>query len=1338
MKNFKTQENFISKNKDKSSEYRTSLEGYKFDIKAESGELKYKVEVGRLVGKGSSCLVYEVIIDDLYPPKKNMIMKEFYPLFNDETIKGERDKDNPLKITYNANDEESVLALVKERKKFMDSYDRHIRIIDIDPSMEDMVIKPYKLEKNPDFIFALFDTDKALSVDKYYNLDLGRIVDILEQTSEILSFLHRKNLIYMDLKPENILYDYKRNKVKLFDFDASVLLDDLNKITDFYIPSQKAFIPPELRYISNLDKRKDIFISEEIDLYMLGVTFFYLIMNRYPEEMENEDLDYLQRNIEQVLSKKTNRIFLNIETKNRIIDLLKESLSVHRYLSMDDFKEKLREIHYGLNLNKNKEIAQILSAAYYIYENPLYEYISEDETGKYIDIALVDQANKSFAYFAIIFSSVDLEDVELRFNIYSKYPKETYRKYMEKMPLISQTCTIKVNGRDYSKRLDTEITQKAYASLSFKRDREKIDQNYILILNDKVSANPGIAYDLYEEFKNSGQKRLILNYTRQFNESYRKSVNDVILYNIDTLGAATFKSCEFSENILDQSYRIHKLYTMIYRGERIDDQIIWDDFVKDDLMNLKSSIRSAISMTYRNYMAKSDKSDDVARDFYEKIVKAGINSKEISARDLYADREHHSWNRFMISQGYRRPSLKEFKSYAYIGENNHIDKIRKLHPLIVDSDIRKIKNGEEDNLRKASKQIHDQLISVSEDIDARLIERISNNINNTNWLLNDNLRELLPLWEELINMVERVDSKESYAINTLNQLIGIIDREFTKDFDGKEDLLTDYKLIKQDLKLLVQRNNENSYRQSDYVIIDASPLIESGGLDTVFAPFIENDQLLWANVVGAIKFDPQKLILLSDDRKKHEQKLDKIIRFMKEKRLQQSINIQMISYDQMKLFSKQKAIVDLTLNDQKDCQRPELEGLPYVKYLGSNKWGGNFKAIDYYLTSRTLTVEDNLFLNSAKFYNSTSENNLARLSAYYEKLWDKYLSYSSEEWRAFTEIFRQGIDKYIISLDYPRKDESSMLEVGDFIFRRNDKQRYHKLTSFLNKLKDEGILLDYKFPINPGKLKIKTINDDLTIKLGQFISDNIDRHFHGFDLRKLYFPLLREKEKKNIYLYAMSNKLEFTYKVEGIKDKKLVSDLNKMMEDMDDGIDSQREVRIFNHIGKTPYVSLDDQGINMSYEIGDVAFREFFEKGFALHVYTYFELVRKSHCFDEIKTDVGFFRKHDDKANENTIKESHLDIVCTREFSAFIINCRQEELKKEDILAINEHKKQFAMDAKAILINSYSHGIDQELRKMCQDMEVYLIDRKMLESNQLVTYLENIAKADKNWYLVEK
>lgn len=1316
---------------------RISLSGHSFEIRGENADLKYKVDVGRLVGYGASCLVYEVVVDDLYPPKKNMIMKEFYPNFKEDVL-GIRDNENPINIHFKSDSDQGILDIVGNRKKFIEAYDKHIRIMEIDPVLDDKIVRPYKLEKSKDYLFALYETDSAQSVDKYYNLDLGRIIDILMQSADILSLLHQKDIIYMDLKPANILYDYKRNKVKLFDFDAAVFLDEIDDINEFFMPDQRAFIPPELRYISNIEKRKDIFISEEIDLYMLGVTFFFLLMDRYPEELENENMEYLDRNIREVLLRQNNRLFLNNQTIENIVDLLKESLSIHRYLTVDEFKERLTEIQAGLDRSNNQKIANILSAAYIIENKPLYNFINQDENGDYVDIAIVGNLKRGMDFFNLLFAAVDLIDIEIRFTIYNANPRGSLKYMTDVMPLLKETTKLSVEGKNIDDYINPIITDEPYAKIDFSKKIQDINDHYIIILHEDGKNYYDLAQGLFDKFKDIKENRVIFNFTRYIKDLEEIEGKYVGLYNIDLASAESFRSKQYSQNILEEAYEIHKFYTRAYGGERVDDSKVWENFIKNDLYSLKSSIRTALSMKYRIYMSGSYLADDIARDFYDKIVKVGRSKDELTFRDIFADREHHSWNKFMITLGYRRPNLEEFKEYAYVGTNNHIDRVRKLHPLIANTDIKKYKSGQDDEFALVCRRINRFLQKKTKDMDFRVLDRIANTLNTTSWFANANLQEILPLWEELYNITKRIIYKEAFAETTLNVITDIIDQRLSVDFLGKDDLLADYKLIKQDIRLLLRNEDEESFRASDYMIIDAKPQIKSAGVKTIFAPFVEDEDYLWANIIATIKFVPQNLILVTDDKDRVREKFEKIKSFMKDKRLQKSLNVDLITYDEMKLYSKERAIVDLSQNSHVDARRPEFKDLPYVEYMGSNNWAGDFKAKDYYLSKRTLTIEEAFFLNNAKYYNAASENNLAKLSNYYEKLFKAYLSYSSYEWSEFINLFRNSIDSYILNLDYKKCEDSRMLEVGDYLFRRGDSLKYTKLTSFLNDLKREGILIDYKFPVNPGKLKLHSINDYLSVDLGDFISKAIKKDFQIFDYRKLFFPLLDEKTEKNIYTYAMTNNVNFSYKAKHDDAQTLALALNKFMVNIDKDVDNDKDIRMFNHINGKEYVKADGNVLEFNYELGDIAFREFFEKGIALQTYTYFELIRKSRVFDDIKIDVRLkWKAYDDLDPISEGVENHLDIVCTKEFSTFIIACLQDELKRKDIYELTNNAKHFGIDTKAILINSYSEGINSSVRKIADSSGIYLIDRKMLEDDKLVYYLENIARAKTDWKNLE-
>lgn len=337
MKNFKSQDEFINQIKEISGPRRSPISGHSFDIRTQEG--KCRVRTGGLIGKTDSCLIYQAYVENT--GRQNMLMKEFFPSLREDVV-GIRDAENPEIIHYQTKSDEGQRSLEKSRKKFVDSYHKHLKIMDL--NLKDKIARPYKIEVGKGYILAFYESDGFKALDKGNKLDFPSIVSILRQTSDIVALLHQKDIIYMDLRPANILYDCKRGKVKLFDFEAAVLLEDIDNIREFYMPQKRPFIPPEFRYISNIEKRKDIFISEEIDLYMLGVTLFFLLMDRYPEDLENENSKYLEKNLRETLAKDEKYILLKEETTDKLVDLLVKCLSVHRYLSVTDFRDRLADI----------------------------------------------------------------------------------------------------------------------------------------------------------------------------------------------------------------------------------------------------------------------------------------------------------------------------------------------------------------------------------------------------------------------------------------------------------------------------------------------------------------------------------------------------------------------------------------------------------------------------------------------------------------------------------------------------------------------------------------------------------------------------------------------------------------------------------------------------------------------------------------------------------------------------------------------------------------------------------------------------------------------------------
>ena len=1333
MKDLNSQDEFIESITNNLKTNRSSLAGEKFNIISMMGEVKYEVDVKKLIGEGGSSLVYEVYVDDNYPPLKKMIMKEFYPNYDQDYITAERSPFNKLELYFDPVDEDHEFRIKKDRDKFIDAYNKHIRILDMDKYLEGKIVRPYRVEIDNAYLYSLYEVDSATSVDKYYNLDLSRIVDILKQTADILMHLHNNDIIYMDLKPANILYDYNNSRVKLFDFDAAIDLNELEYVNEFSMPNERAFIPPELRNISDINKRKEFFITEEIDIYMLGATFFTLLMGRFPTDLENEDMDYLARNVRDELNNKSNKVLVNSHVSKQIIKLLQDTLCDHRLISVEDFKNRMIDIENNLRFRNNEDFSNILSAAYFLDYHRLYDYIVEDENGKHIDVAIVGNNDISRIFFNFIFSIVNLEGVDLNISFYDRNPKLFYKQMLSENPLLRETTQISLSGKIVNKNINENITDKSYANLDFRSYKEKIDQSYIVILDMSGYNYSRMAGVLYEEFKEDSQKRVILNYSRNNHEVDIRHEGNISYYNLDLASTSTFRDRAYSDRILDEAFEIYRLHVINHFGERVDYDRTWIDFLNDDFYNLKSSLRVALSIEYNIFMAGIKDDENVSLNFYNMVLKEKIDPEQIGMRDILADYEHHSWNRFMISQGYRVPTLSELNSYAYVDQKGYVDYEHKYHPLISNSDSYVMSKGLMDKLTEVSAYIDNLIIEKTIYKEEQIKYRLLNILNNTLWDDNIYLKQLRPYWEELVKLSYRIIDNEFYSNNSLNILTHEIDEILDKASPDLVILSNDYQQIKADLNLIIKRNNKLNIREVDYMIVDSIPLLSTDRIRTIFKPFLDDDENLWANIIATIKFGQEKLIFLCDHLV-DENKIARIVSFLKNKRLQKSMQIEVITFDQLDLYSRENAVVDLTGNSHLDGKRPELEGLDFVEYIGSNKWYGSYKGLDFYNTKSSLTVDETFFLNNAHVYDDGSLSTITGLSNYYEKFWQTYLCLDSSDWEQFVKSIKYSNNYYIFYFDgYDILDEHSLIEVGDFKFRRDDYKKYISLKHLLDDLKKEGILIDYQFPQNPGKLKLHTYNDKLSKDLGVFISSNLWDYNYEFSLMKNQVA-----EKNFDYSYMIiSDKLEFEYEYKNITPDDFANKTNQIMEYIDSENDGLYP-RVFNKINNQPYVrSLDDRVI-FTYEFGRPIFREFFykfnDKGVILRVYTYFELIKQRDFFDEIKIRVNLrWKAYDDFRDDSIPIENILDIVCTIGFTTIIISTVERKIRNEDLYEINNHTKQFGMDAKPVLIATNSNDDISQIKMIAAAAGVYFIDREMIKENGVAEYIMNIASGKKDW-----
>ena len=95
---------------------------------------------------------------------------------------------------------------------------------------------------------------------------------ILLQLCDALEFLHALQIVHSDIKPENIILQ-ENKKIRLIDFDAARIFNADRKTQTNYLGTEKYASPEQIKGVSQIDFRSDI--------YNLGKTFLELLGENY-------------------------------------------------------------------------------------------------------------------------------------------------------------------------------------------------------------------------------------------------------------------------------------------------------------------------------------------------------------------------------------------------------------------------------------------------------------------------------------------------------------------------------------------------------------------------------------------------------------------------------------------------------------------------------------------------------------------------------------------------------------------------------------------------------------------------------------------------------------------------------------------------------------------------------------------------------------------------------------------------------------------------------------------------------------------------------------------------
>ena len=197
----------------------------------------------------------------------------------------------------------------------------------------------HSLEKQGNAYTLVMEDVGGIPLLDYWNFSLKTIpifLDLAIGITEILSHLHKTQIIHKDIKPANILVQKETGKVYLIDLGLASLLrsEEQSPIHPESLEGTLSYISPEQtgRMNRSIDFRSD--------LYSLGITFYELLVGRLPF-MGNDPVELVHAHIAFIPESPSEK---NNIIPTCISDLILKLLSKNaedRYQSAEGLKEDL-------------------------------------------------------------------------------------------------------------------------------------------------------------------------------------------------------------------------------------------------------------------------------------------------------------------------------------------------------------------------------------------------------------------------------------------------------------------------------------------------------------------------------------------------------------------------------------------------------------------------------------------------------------------------------------------------------------------------------------------------------------------------------------------------------------------------------------------------------------------------------------------------------------------------------------------------------------------------------------------------------------------------------------
>lgn len=674
-----------------------------YDIHGNPYQREIKIE--RVIGMGASCICYAVEADFGNQNIHKMILKQFCP---EPTVTGE---------------EKKHLALLFEQ-----AYELQNHLANTD-SLMDLIVRPYEKYFSDEERYILYEANYGDSLEKREIKDLKTQLQLMRELAAALQRLHACGIIHMDLKPENILWT-AYGGIKFFDFDAAIILNQLDDVHEIRGDLDRpGLLAPELKDLSEFEQNKRLFLHPRVDIYAVGAMLFHWFLGYYPTGMEGE-ADIWKCQLQELFEHRF-RGKLNGQQQELLVHILKKSTSVSigrkgRYRHAGDMAADLNILLQSMqsvsDVKKRDQICEVnyrLLAAYFLWKHPLYSYVSENADGsKAMDVVLYGASPMREAFLVYIFSSARMPGVSMRIHVVAEDAAAFARSLLCRYPQLKTTVEMCCEGKWQPFELDTGITAKPFANLYFytcKENTESFTQWFYVWkqwMTEQYGEQSGIALRPYLLINTSNEEenyRIADQFNRCFDEHAREYISGCFLgygddrgdgYHLRKQGALSeqlemdvfgmnakysVEEKDFSQDIGKFAFLLHTYYAREW-NPAASEEALWKDF-SNNPYQINSSIRSALAVPYKLFCAGIRMDENASEQFRRMILEQ--KSEDPKSYYKVLAMEHESWLCFLMMEGYQHPTEKVLRKYAFSGRNDQRDRPHKLHPCISEFDEEK-------------------------------------------------------------------------------------------------------------------------------------------------------------------------------------------------------------------------------------------------------------------------------------------------------------------------------------------------------------------------------------------------------------------------------------------------------------------------------------------------------------------------------------------------------------------------------------------------------------------------------------------------------------------------